>query len=141
MILNMPKKRYQFKIKNNLKKTQILLIMAILICIISFIVIFGRYLTNNVNDFFVRSKEFYFYSDKLEEDTAVFQVDNWSGVDDYVITVNMNSRKNNLKVASYDIGYTISYTCSDNAICQLSKTEGIIYSNNNSDYFKRRFKI
>ena len=135
MILNMPKKRYQFKIKNNLKKTQILLIMAILICIISFIVIFGRYLTNNVNDFFVRSKEFYFYSDKLEEDTAVFQVDNWSGVDDYVITVNMNSRKNNLKVASYDIGYTISYTCSDNAICQLSKTEGIIYSNNNSDYF------
>lgn len=131
----MPKKRYQFKIKNNLKKTQILLIMAILICIFSFIVIFGRYLTNNVNDFFVRSKEFYFYSDKLEEDTAVFQVDNWSGVDDYVITVNMNSRKNNLKVASYDIGYTISYTCSDNAICQLSKTEGIIYSNNNSDYF------
>ena len=131
----MPKKRYQFKIKNNLKKTQILLIMAILICIISFIVIFGRYLTNNMNDFFVRSKEFYFYSDKLEEDTAVFQVDNWSGVDDYVITVNMNSRKNNLKVASYDIGYTISYTCSDNAICQLSKTEGIIYSNNNSDYF------
>lgn len=131
----MPKKRYQFKMKNNLKKTQILLIMAILICIISFIVIFGRYLTNNVNDFFVRSKEFYFYSDKLEEDTAVFQVDNWSGVDDYVITVNMNSRKNNLKVASYDIGYTISYTCSDNAICQLSKTEGIIYSNNNSDYF------
>lgn len=131
----MPKKRYQFKMKNNLKKTQILLIMAILICIISFIVIFGRYLTNNVNDFFVRSKEFYFYSDKLEEDTAVFQVDNWSGVDDYVITVNMNSRKNNLKAASYDIGYTISYTCSDNAICQLSKTEGIIYSNNNSDYF------
>lgn len=131
----MPKKRYQFKIKNNLKKTQILLIMAILICIISFIVIFGRYLTNNVNDFFVRSKEFYFYSDKLEEDTAVFQVDNWSGVDDYVITVNMNSRKNNLKAASYDIGYTISYTCSDNAICQLSKTEGVIYSNNNSDYF------
>lgn len=131
----MPKKRYQFKIKNNLKKTQILLIMAILICIISFIVIFGRYLTNNMNDFFVRSKEFYFYSDKLEEDTAVFQVDNWSGVDDYVITVNMNSRKNNLKAASYDIGYTISYTCSDNAICQLSKTEGIIYSNNNSDYF------
>jgi len=109
--------------------------MAILICIISFIVIFGRYLTNNMNDFFVRSKEFYFYSDKLEEDTAVFQVDNWSGVDDYVITVNMNSRKNNLKAASYDIGYTISYTCSDNAICQLSKTEGIIYSNNNSDYF------
>lgn len=131
----MPKKRYRFKIKSNFKKTQILLIMAILICIISFVIIFGRYLTNNVNDFFVRSKEFYFYSDKLEEDTAVFQVDNWSGVDDYVITINMNSRKNNLKVASYDIGYTVSYTCSDNAICQLSKTEGIIYSNNNSDYF------
>ena len=47
----------------------------------------------------------------------------------------MNSRKNNLKAVDYDIGYDISYKCSDNAICQLSKTEGIVYANTNADFF------
>ena len=123
--------------KNEIKlKIKYIIIFAVLIAnTIVLVSIFGRYVVNKTKGHFERTKAFYFYSDKLEEDTAVFQVDNWSGVDDYVITINMNSRKNNLKVASYDIGYTVSYTCSDNAICQLSKTEGIIYSNNNSDYF------
>ena len=65
----------------------------------------------------------------------MYQVDNWSGVDDYVITINMNSNNNNIEAATYDIGYNISYTCSDNAICQLSKTSGTILANTNSDYF------
>ena len=47
----------------------------------------------------------------------------------------MNSRKNNIEKATYDIGYDISYSCSDNAICSLSKTSGIIYADTNSDYF------
>ena len=47
----------------------------------------------------------------------------------------MNSRKNNIKAVDYDIAYDISYTCTDNAICQLSKTEGIIYANSNVDFF------
>ena len=124
------RKNRKYKIK------QIILMIGILLSVVSFVAIFGRYVTNSINNFFVRTKEFYFYSDKLSDgNSAVYQIDNWSGVDDYVITINMNSRKNNLKSASYDIGYKISYKCTDNAICQLSKTEGIIYSNNNSDYF------
>ena len=50
------------------KKKQLLISTLILISIFSFVVIFGRYITNDVKDFFVRSKEFYFYSDKLTED-------------------------------------------------------------------------
>lgn len=126
---------YQFRMRNKYQKKQILIMILILVFLISFVVIFGRYLTNSVNDFFVRSKEFYFFSDKLAENTAIYQIDNWSGVDDYVITINMNSRKNNLKATSYDIGYNISYQCSDNAICQLSKTEGNILSETNTDFF------
>ena len=117
------------------KKKQILLLLAIVLCSISFVIVFGRYVTNSVNDFFLRSKEFYFFSDKLSENLDIFQIENWSGVDDYVITINMNSRKNNLEVATYDIGYDISYTCSSNAICQLSKTSGIISSDDNTDFF------
>lgn len=117
------------------KKKQILIILAILLCSISFVIVFGRYVTNSINNFFIRSKEFYFFSDKLSEKRDIFQVDNWSGVDDYTIVINMNSRKNNIQVASYDIAYDIKYTCSSNAICQLSKAEGIISKDSNTDSF------
>ena len=131
----MPNKKYQFNLKKKYKKKQIIIFLILIICLISFVIVFGRYITNNIEDFLVRSKEFYFESDKLSEDTSYFQVENWSGVDTYTITVNMNSRKNNIEVATYDIGYDISYTCSDNAICNLSKTSGIIYASTNTDYF------
>ena len=117
------------------QKKQLLIILAILLCSVSFVIVFGRYVTNSVNNFFLRSKEFYFFSDKLSEKRDVFQVDNWSGVDDYPILINMNSRKNNIQVASYDIAYDIKYTCTSNAICQLSKTEGVISKDSNTDSF------
>lgn len=129
------KKTYQFKLKNRYKRKQLLIMAIILICMISLVIVFGRYITDSINNFFIRSKEFYFSSDKLSENTSVYQIDNWSGVSDYTIAVNMNSRKNNIEKATYDIGYEIEYTCTDNAVCQLNKTEGIIYSSTNSDIF------
>lgn len=123
------------KIAKAYKKKQLLILSVILIFMISFVIIFGRYVTNDVKDFFVRSKEFYFYSDKLSENFSVFEIDNWTGVDDYVITVNMNSRKNNIKAATYPIEYDIQYVCTDNAICQISKTHGVISETSNSDSF------
>lgn len=121
--------------KHSYKKKQIIIFIGIFLCFLSFIISFGRYVTKSINNFFLRSKEFYFYSDKLSENESIFQIENWSGVDDYTITVNMNSRKNNIQVASYDISYDIQYTCSDNAICQLSKTSGTISKDSNSDFF------
>lgn len=87
------KKTYQFKLKNRYKRKQLLIMAIILICMISLVIVFGRYITDSINNFFIRSKEFYFSSDKLSENTSVYQIDNWSGVSDYTIAVNMNSRK------------------------------------------------
>ena len=132
----MQKKTREFiEFNKKYKKKQIIILALIVLCLLSFVIIFGRYVTNTINNFFVRSKEFYFYSDKLSEDNSVYQFDNWSCVDDYVITINMNSNNNNIESATYDIGYNISYTCSDNAICQLSKTSGTILASTNSDFF------
>lgn len=125
----------RIKLKKFYQKKQIIIILILLLCTTSFIIIFGRYVTENINNFFLKSKEFYFYSDKLTERNSIFQVENWSGVDDYIITVNMNSRKNNIEAATYDIGYDIKYRCSDNAICQLSKNSGIISKDTNTDFF------
>lgn len=117
------------------KKKQIILVLIVLIIIISLVVIFGRFVTNSLNNFFLRSGEFYFESDKLSEEGTTLQVDNWSGVDDYTFTVNINTRKNNIETATYDIPYEIKYSASDNVICNLSKENGIIYASNNSDSF------
>lgn len=102
---------------------------------LTIITVLGRYVTKSLNDFYLESQEFYFNSDKLTKNGADYQINNWSGVEDYQITINMDSRENNLKFASYDIGYNINYTCSSNIICQISKTEGIIHSSTNTDYF------
>lgn len=127
--------RKKTRTRSKYQKKQILIILVICIALISLVVIFARYITESVNNYFLRSKEFYFESDKLSEEGTTLQVDNWSGVDDYTITINMNSRKNNIEAATYDISYNIQYSCTDNAICQLSKTEGIIYASSNTDYF------
>lgn len=129
------KNKGQFKLMQIYQKKQIIIILAILLGAISFAVVFGRYVTNSMNNYFLRSKEFYFFSDKLSEKRAIFQVDNWTGVDDHTIIINMNSRKNNIQVATYDIDYDITYTCSDNAICQLNKTSGTIAKEDNTDSF------
>ncbi len=131
-------KKEKTKIKNKYTMLRLLLVILIFIILAFLISAFGRYVTNSVNNFFMRSKEFYFNSDKLKENTAVYQVDNWSGIDDYTIVVNMNSRKNNLQATTYDIGYNITYSCSDNAICELEKTSGTIPSDTNSDSFYLR---
>lgn len=119
--------------KHNIK--QIIIVTLLFINSFFLMSVFGRYVVNNIKDSFSRTKEFYFYSDKLGENNPTYQIENWSGVDDYTITINMNSNKNSLLSASYDIEYDISYIASDNIICELSKTEGIIYAGKNSDFF------
>lgn len=119
--------------KQNTK--QIIIVILLFINSIFLVSVFGRYVVSNIKDSFSRTKEFYFYSDKLGANTPTYQIENWSGVDDYTITINMNSTKNSLLAASYDIEYNISYIASDNIICELSKTEGVIYSDKNTDYF------
>ena len=120
--------------KKNIKK-QLLILILLICCIGSIAITFGRYVSNSISNFFIRSKEFYFNADKLAEDVAIYQIDNWSGVDTYTINVTMDSRKNNIKATTYDIPYDISYSVSNNALCQLSKNSGTILANTNSDSF------
>lgn len=127
----MTKKKKSIKTKKN-KRILLFIILILFVLIAS---VFGKYITSSIHDFFLRSKEFYFYSDKLKEEGATYQVENWSGVDSYEIVVNMNSRSNNLNVTSYDIDYDITYSYSDNVICNISKTSGTIPASTNADSF------
>ena len=123
--------------KSNIKYTtkQLFIIAILIICSITLVSTLGRYVVNSLNNFFFRTKEFYFFSDKLTEKSSYYQIENWTGIDPYTITINMNSRLNNLKASSYDISYDITYSCSSNATCQLSKNSGNILASTNVDYF------
>lgn len=116
-------------------KKILILICLLIISLIPFISTFSRYAINSINEYFNRSKEFYFNSDKLSEEDPLFLIDNWSGVEDYPIQINMNSMKNNILSTSYAINYDISYTCTNNAICTLSKSSGTISAETNTDFF------
>lgn len=121
--------------QNRNKILKILLILIILLSITIFVRTFGRYIYNEIRDFYLASHSFYFNSDKLSVAMNNEELDNYSGVDPYTITINLNSYKNNFVASSSDITYTISYTCSENATCELSKTEGIIYTASHTDAF------
>lgn len=125
----------EYKKIKKYKREQLIIIGLLCICFISFVSVLARYVTNSINNYYVKTREFYFNSDKLQEKSANYQIDNWSGVDDYVITINMDSIDNNLLYTTYDIDYEISYICSNNIICQLSKQKGTIKESTHTDFF------
>ena len=127
------------------KVNLITMIVIILIIVSYFTSSFGRYALNFVNDFYLRSKEFYFYSNKLLSTGKTVTINDWPGADDYYISVEMNSRENNLLVARDDINYNISYKdVSADVQIFLSKTSGTIYGSEsesdvkNTDSFEVR---
>lgn len=117
------------------KNKKIYIIVGISLVLLIITTTFGRYAYNEIKDIYLASKSFYFNSDKLTTNRSIYQIDNWSGVDSYTFTINLNNTKNNLVHAESDIEYELSYVCSSKATCEISKTNGVLYSASTSDYF------
>ena len=117
-----------------LRKNKFILIPLLILSVV-LITTLGRFVYIEIRKNFVNSENFYFESDKLRENNAVYQVNNYNGVDNYDIVINMNSIKNNKLRATTDISYDISYTCSAKANCSVSKTTGTIYEATGTDFF------
>lgn len=110
------KKRTRVRRKNSGIKKLVLWLVLLFIIIQLFIkvivpgsVTLSRYVYSAVRSYYLNSKEFYFNSDKLGVETAHFESDNWSGVDEYAVTISMTSRKNINEVSKVDINYNIEY--------------------------------
>lgn len=126
--------------KNNNKIIPILIVLTILAFLVPIMTSLSKYVYNAIHDYYLGTKGFYFNSDKLSSNHSEFEIaNNWSGAETYTITINLNSKKNDLVFAETDIDYEIEYTHSDNIECTISKTSGtIIGSANggiNEDYF------
>ena len=117
------------------KKKLLYIIICLVIIVSTIMITYGRYIYNGLRDSYLATKSFYFSSDKLTPNRSIYQVDNWSAVDPYPITINLNNRKNNLVHASSDITYEISYVCSSNVICETNSTGGILYTDVETNTF------
>lgn len=97
----------------------------------------ARYIYNGIKNYYYESQSFYFNADKLSEDGARLQLDNWDGVNHQLLEFNMNSYKNNSVTSPSDITYTIKKKCvtTANITCTLSKESGLISSSSHEDYF------
>lgn len=118
-----------------MKKKIIYIIICIIIVLSTITLAYGRYIFNEIRDSYLATKSFYFNSDKLTTNRAIYQVDNWSAVDPYNITINLNNRKNNFVYSTSDITYEISYVCSSNVLCSVNSTGGVIRSEEQSATF------
>ena len=126
------------KKKFKLNKKIVFLGIAIVLCLIMVIfnpVTIARYVYNAIRNYYLETQDFYFNCDKMSLNNSLYQIDNWDGVEDFSVTFNMNSIKNNLVVSKSDISYNLSYTCSSNVVCTASKNNGVIDSQSNRDYF------
>jgi len=113
--------------ERNTKSTKLILILLLIACFMPAIDSGARFVYRAIHDHYVSTKDFYFKSDKLNEEHSEFQVtNNWSGSDTYRIIVNMSSKKNDMAYTSSDVAYNISLTCSEKITCTLSKNAGII---------------
>ena len=75
-------KKVNLKINNKRK----ILFIILGLSIITIGITYGRYIYNDIKDYYLASKSFYFNSDKLTTERAIYQIDNWSGVDSYQLT-------------------------------------------------------
>lgn len=139
-------KRFKSFLKGKIKKfkkfwnsasfiKKVAFLCSCFVILMSFGVTFGRYAFVEIRDLYFASKNFYFNSDKLDVNLARYQVDNWSGADNYSIKFNMDSYKNNNVFSTSDISYDITYKCSTNVICSIDKTEGVITAADHIDSF------
>ena len=120
---------------NREKTLKILFVLIVFLSLTLFVKTLGRYVYNEIRDFYLSSHSFYFNSDKLSVGMSNEELDYYSGVDPYTITINLNSYKNNYVASSSDITYNISFECSSNATCSISKESGVIYASSHTDSF------
>lgn len=112
-----------------------LIFLIILICAVGLVSTLGRFIYDEIKKNYFLTQNFYFESDKLKEKQPLYKINNYNGVDQYDIVINMNSIKNNKLRSTEDIAYNLTYTCSSNANCSSTKTEGVILKGTGTDYF------
>lgn len=96
---------------------------------------FARYIYQAVNNYILESQHFYFNSSILKENNPTYSIADWDGVNPYTLTIDVNNKKNELISTASDITYQIEVSCPSSVICNVNKTDGIIYKDTKTDSY------
>jgi len=113
----------------NLKIPKKLIVLIVVIVITIFAVsktTLGRYIYNSFNNHILESQNFYFNSSILTPTSNTYSISNWDGVNSYILTIDVNGKKNELISTDIDIKYDIDIICPETVSCTLNKEKGII---------------
>lgn len=114
--------------KLNKKKIALVIIISIIIICITY-PIFGRYVYNNIRDAYLKSKNFSFTSNFLENTEKTYKYANWSGLETYEIDIQLYSYENELSLFNYD-GSGLEYKLS----CNIEEpTKAIVHIDDNTN--------
>lgn len=97
-------------------------IMISLVVVFAFLGLFltlnyGRYVKDIIEVYYLRTKNFYFNSDKLTIHGAKYEIEPWNGVDTYSLHVQMDSLLNSIKGTSSDVDYEVECNANGNIVC------------------------
>ena len=137
---NSTKKRLFYSFFKKHKAIAVSLIILVT-AVASFLVVnYGKYVKEIIQMYYLRTKNFYFNSDKLTINGKTYEINPWSGQVPQTIEVNMSSLLNSLKSTNSDILYEVDCIADANSYCyfenrsttHLSRT---ISSTSHSDNF------
>lgn len=114
--------------------------VSIIVLIVSSLFLFvtvtyGRYIKNIINNYILEARAFYFNSTVLAVNGKNYSIVNWDGVNSYPLTIDLNNKKNALRHTTSDITYTVSYNCPNTVVCTVSKNEGTIRADDETDSY------
>jgi hypothetical protein len=118
-----------------IKTKTIIVLIAIFILLFTLVTTFGRYVYNLYHNYILETKGFFFNSSVMSANGTKHSINNWDGVNAYLLTIDVNNKKNELLSTDVDISYEIGVDCSSNIRCVLNKTEGIITTDSKVDSY------
>ena len=93
-------------------------LIVVFVLLGSFLTInYGRYVKDIIEVYYLRTKNFYFTSDKLTIHGKDYEINPWGGTTNYNLSISMSSLLNSLKGTDTDIIYDLS--------CSTSNSKGV----------------
>ena len=114
------------KVLNFIRKPIVLAFVIPLVILGSYTL--AKYVIEEFHSYYTNSKHFYFSSNLLTKNNALYEINNWMGVGNFDISFDLLSQANDYVFSDYDIPFTASVTCPSDVRCEIDKSSGTIYS-------------
>lgn len=118
-----------------ISKRKLLIISVVIVFLVPLSITFSKYIYDFINYYIIQADSFFFSSDKLKKGGINYEMNNWGGVGSFDIQFELNNHKNNLLTSDSDVAYEVDYVCSQDLLCSINSTSGVIYTDELTDSF------